>query len=348
MEAHEFPDILVAILYHSKLEGDFLRMLKSLSNVGPQNHIILLFIDNYSKDGAHELCKSWVEEHKDRYKGIIHVRARGNPVRLRNVAFKIGYEIGVKYLSFIESDVIVDENFIIREYELLEEYHKKGRNVISVSAVRYSPYENLDFIERCVTKWLKKRRMKDVEVFEGEAFNSGNCIIDLTKAFDVGYFDEDIVFIEDLDWGRRAVKKGFICLFDGRVQLLHMKKYSVRDLRKYFFRGALSEAKLFLKNGLMTAALRRVGYWCGLLLSAFIIGFTPIPFLILLGIGYGAYAWRTIGLGRLLLYPILMPVNVAKSVALGLAILYWLFRGDYSTEKVTVLDSEDWEIEYIK
>jgi hypothetical protein len=43
-----------------------------------------------------------------------------------------------------------------------------------------------------------------------------------------------------------------------------------------------------------------------------------------------------------------MPVNIAKSLALGLAMLYWFIKDGYSSEKVTVLDSEDWEVEYIK
>jgi GT2 family glycosyltransferase len=342
----EIPDVLVTVLYHSKLGGNFSKMLESLANVKPYNSIILLFIDNYSRDGAHDLVNLWIDRYGERYKGIIHVRAKGNPARLRNIALKLGYDIGVKYLSFIDSDVIVDESFLIREFELMKEYHRK--NVISVSAVRYTPYEYLDFFEKCITKWLRGRNTVNAGVFEGEAFNSGNCLIDLSKVPEVGWFDEDIVFIEDLDWGRRATRRGFVCLFDGRVQLLHMKKYSVKDLRKYFFKGALSEAKLFLKNRLAKAALRRISYWNGLFLSMLIVPITLIPFLILLGIGWGTYAMRSMGWGRLLLYPILTPVNIAKSLALGLAMLYWLIRGGYSTEKVTVLDSEDWEVEYIK
>jgi len=342
----KIPNVLVAVLYHSKLGGDFSKMLESLANVKPHDNIILLFIDNYSKDGARDLVNSWIERYGQRYKGIIHVRAKGNPVRLRNIALKLGHNIGVKYLSFLESDVIVDKDFLVREFELMEKYHQG--NVISVSAVRYSPYEYLDFFEKCITRWLRKGDVANVGVFKGEAFNSGNCLIDLSKVPEVGWFDEDVVFIEDLDWGRRATRRGFVCLFDGRVQLLHMKKYSIKDLRKYFFRGALSEAKLFLKNKLMKVALRRISYWGGFFFSMLMIPITPIPFLILLGIGWGTYAIRSRGWGRLLLYPILTPVNIAKSLALGLAILYWLIRGGYSTEKVTVLDSEDWEVEYIK
>lgn len=230
----KFPEVLVAILYHSKLEGVFSKMLESLARVRPHDRIILLFIDNYSRDGARELVKSWIEGHKHNYRSVIHVRAKGNPVRLRNIALKLAYSIGARYLSFIESDVEVDEDFLIREYNLLKEYQRR-RNVISVSAVRYTPYEYLDFFEKCITRWLRGKNICNAEVFEGEAFNSGNCLIDLSKVPEVGWFDEDIVFIEDLDWGRRAVRRGFACLFDGRVQLLHMKKYSVKDLRKYFF-----------------------------------------------------------------------------------------------------------------
>jgi GT2 family glycosyltransferase len=293
----EISDVLVAVLYHSKLGENFSKMLESLANIKPYSNIILLFIDNYSKDGAHDLVNSWIDRYGERYKGIIHVRARGNPVRLRNIALKLGYDIGVKYLSFIESDVIVDEDFLTREFKLMKEYQK---NVISVSAVRYTPYEYLDFFEKCITKWLRGRNTVNAGVFEGEAFNSGNCLIDLSKVPEVGWFDEDIVFIEDLDWGRRATRRGFVCLFDGRVQLLHMKKYSVKDLRKYFFKGALSEAKLFLKNRLAKAALRRISYWNGLFLSMLIIPYNVHTVFNSSGNWLGSLRYEVYGLGAII------------------------------------------------
>jgi hypothetical protein len=45
-----------------------------------------------------------------------------------------------------------------------------------------------------------------------------------------------------------------------------------------------------------------------------------------------------------LLYPVSMPFSVAKSVALTAAMLYWVLRGGYKTEKVTVLGEPDWEV----
>jgi len=53
----EISDVLVAVLYHSKLGENFSKMLESLANIKPYSSIILLFIDNYSRDGAHDSSK---------------------------------------------------------------------------------------------------------------------------------------------------------------------------------------------------------------------------------------------------------------------------------------------------
>ena len=225
----------------------------------------------------------------------------------------------------------------MREYPRVDQ-------VISVSAVRDEGFENLDWLERVRIRWLRSRREVLKGVFVGEAFNSGNCLIDLEKVREVGFFDEDVLFIEDLDWGRRATRKGFVCLFDGRVVIRHLKKHSLGEFRKYFFRGALSEAKLFLKNGLTRRALRSALYWDAVLAAALLAWFTPIPLIITVAVGYAAYFRRCVGLGRLLLYPITAPFSIARSVALTAAMLYWVLKGGYRSEKVTVLGEPDWEV----
>ena len=60
-------------------------------------------------------------------------------------------------------------------------------------------------------------------------FNTSACLIDLEAVKTVGFFDEDIAFIEDLDWGRRATRRGYLCLFDGTVILRHLRKYSLKE-----------------------------------------------------------------------------------------------------------------------
>jgi GT2 family glycosyltransferase len=195
--------------------------------------------------------------------------------------------------------------------------------VFSVSAVRDEGFENQDALEKIRIRWLKSRRGASREVTVGEACNSGNCLIDLDRVKDVGFFDEDVLFIEDLDWGRRATRKGYICLFDGRVVIRHLKKYSLNEFRKYFFKGALSESKLFLKNGIAWRALRSALYWDAVLAALLFSWFSPVPLALVVLLGFVTYFRRCVGLGRLLLYPVSMPFSVAKSVALtgGYALL---------------------------
>jgi hypothetical protein len=174
-------------------------------------------------------------------------------------------------------------------------------------------------------------------------FNTSACLIDLEAVKTVGFFDEDIAFIEDLDWGRRATRRGYLCLFDGTVILRHLRKYSLKEFKKYFFRGALSEAKLFLKNRIAGRAVRSALYWDVVLASTLLTWISPIPLAMAVAVGFAEYFRRTVGLGRLLPYPITAPFAVAKSVALTAAMLYWLLRDDFNTEKVTVLGEPDWE-----
>jgi hypothetical protein len=108
--------------------------------------------------------------------------------------------------------------------------------------------------------------------------------------------------------------------------------------------GALSEAKLFLKNGIAWRTLRSALYWDTVLAALLLSWFNPVPLALVVLLGFVTYFRRCVGLGRLLLYPVSMPFSVAKSVALTAAMLYWVLRGGYKTEKVTVLGEPDWEV----
>jgi GT2 family glycosyltransferase len=340
----ELPVICVCMLYHTLKGGSLVEALRSVDQLDyPKERLVLMMIDNHSVDGAFEYVRDWLEVRREKYMRVVHIRAKGTVPRLRNIGLLTALNMGVKYFSFIESDVIVDKEFLKRLLGVLKEY-SGGRMVFSVSAVRDEGFENQDALEKIRIRWLKSRRGVSREVTVGEACNSGNCLIDLDRVKDVGFFDEDVLFIEDLDWGRRATRKGYICLFDGRVVIRHLKKYSLKEFRKYFFKGALSESKLFLKNGIAWRAFRSVLYWDAVLVALLFSWFSPVPLGLVVLLGFVTYFRRCVGLGRLLLYPVSMPFSVAKSVALTGAMLYWVLRGGYRTEKVTVLGEPDWEV----
>jgi GT2 family glycosyltransferase len=340
----EPPVICVCMLYHTLKGGSLVEALRSVDQLDyPKERLVLMMIDNYSVDGAFEYVRDWLEARREKYMRVVHIRAKGTVPRLRNIGLLTALNMGIKYFSFIESDVIVDKEFLKRLLGVLKEY-SGGRMVFSVSAVRDEGFENQDALEKIRIRWLKSRRGASREVTVGEACNSGNCLIDLYRVKDVGFFDEDVLFIEDLDWGRRATRKGYICLFDGRVVIRHLKKYSLKEFRKYFFKGALSEAKLFLKNGIAWRAFRSALYWDAVLAALLFSWFSPVPLALVVLLGFVTYFRRCVGLGRLLLYPVSMPFSVAKSVALTAAMLYWVLRGGYKTEKVTVLGEPDWEV----
>ncbi len=341
----EEPLVCLCTIYHTIRGGVLRSVLDSIERLDyPKDKIVLLMIDNYSRDGAYDLVRGWLLERTENHLGVIHIRARGNPARLRNIALRTALDLGIRFFAFIESDILVDKDFLRRALRTVKE-HNGPKPVFSVSMVCDVGYENLDWLEKLRVRWLKSRS-KSVkgEVFEGEACNTSACLIDLERVREVGFFDEDIWFIEDLDWGRRATRKGYSCLFDSRIVLTHLRRYSLREFRKYFMRGALSEAKLFLKNGIALRALRSALYWDTVLAAALLAWFTPIPLIITVAVGYAAYFRRCVGLGRLLLYPVTAPFSIARSVALTAAMLYWVLKGGYRSEKVTVLGEPDWEV----
>jgi GT2 family glycosyltransferase len=332
------------MLYHTLKGGSLVEALRSVDQLDyPKERLVLMMIDNYSVDGAFEYVRDWLEARREKYMRVVHIRAKGTVPRLRNIGLLTALNMSIKYFSFIESDVIVDKEFLKRLLGVLKEY-SGGRMVFSVSAVRKEDSRDLDWLERRRTKWMKARKSNAKAVTIGEACITSACLVDLDRVRDIGFFDEDIMFIHDLDWGRRATRKGYVCLFDGRIVLRHLRKYSLREFRKYFFMGALSEAKLFLKNGIAWRALRSALYWDAVLAALLFSWFSPIPLALVVLLGFVTYFRRCVGLGRLLLYPVSMPFSVAKSVALTAAMLYWVLRGGYKTEKVTVLGEPDWEV----
>jgi GT2 family glycosyltransferase len=340
----EPPVICVCMLYHSLKGGVLVEALKSVEQLDyPRDRLMLLLVDNYSRDGAFEYVRGWLDGRRWAYLRVVHVRARGAPARLRNIGLLIALKADIKYFSFIDSDIIADPLLLRRLLSVMRGYSSIGP-VFSVSSVWDVGFDNLDWLERLRVRWMKARKGGVQAVSVGEAVNTAACLIHLDKVKKVGFFDEDILFIEDLDWGRRATRKGFVCLFDKRVVLRHLRKYSLREFRKYFFKGALSEAKLFLKNGIAWRAVRSALYWDAVLAALLFSWFTPVPLALVVLLGFVTYFRRCVGLGRLLLYPVSMPFSVAKSVALTGAMLYWVLRGGYKTEKVTVLGEPDWEV----
>jgi hypothetical protein len=72
------------------------------------------------------------------------------------------------------------------------------------------------------------------------------------------------------------------------------------SLGSIFSKGALSEAKLFLKNGIAWRALRSALYWDAVLATLLFSWFSPVPLALVVLLGFVTYFRRCVGLGRLL------------------------------------------------
>jgi len=86
----DLPPICVCMLYHSMGRGSLEEALKSVDSLDyPKERLMLVMIDNYSRDGAFDYVKNWLEARKERYMGVIHIRAKGSVPRLRNIGMLV-------------------------------------------------------------------------------------------------------------------------------------------------------------------------------------------------------------------------------------------------------------------
>ncbi len=106
------PVVCLSTICHT-LRGDVLRsVLDSIERLDyPKDKIVLLMIDNYSRDGAYDMVRRWLLDRAENYLGVIHMRARGNPARLRNIALRTAFELGIRFFAFVDSDILVDKDF---------------------------------------------------------------------------------------------------------------------------------------------------------------------------------------------------------------------------------------------
>lgn len=90
----------------------------------------------------------------------------------------------------------------------------------------YGPFHLSDYEKGCEVEWL-----------------SGACLMFRRDLFDeIGPLDENMPFgVEDMDYGRRALKAGFVNCFVPEAQLMHFKGGTIKD-------GRFGKQKAFLRE----------------------------------------------------------------------------------------------------
>jgi GT2 family glycosyltransferase len=154
----------------------------------------------------------------------------------------------------------------------------------------------------------------------------GATMIKLSYISIVGYFDEEIPYIEDLNLTRRATNMGFKIIVDPQVQLLHDKRMSTFQWLKVTLKIGKSEVKNMLRVGTWKNEMRSFLYWFLLLFSIPLIIMQPLFFIFLFTLGWIIYATRFKGLGKIIGFPIMAIYRITRLIGIIIGLISYFLE----------------------
>jgi GT2 family glycosyltransferase len=234
--------------------------------------------------------------------------------------------MGHKYLIFVDSDIILTSDSLRRLLDIYEKREDRD-SIFAISFPYVTPINRLDLIWKIRIKYEYPYLLINKGILSLETVGVSATLINLTLVPKVGFFDEDIPLIEDLDYIRRATKLGYKALCDTNNPLLHDKYVrTLPFLKQILFKQGKPEAKLLLKHGLLKKAIRGLIYWNLLLFSIPFIIISPIPFLFLFIIGYTTYAFRLRGWGKIIGFPIIAIYRMALNLSIFYGLIFFIVK----------------------
>ncbi|RLE85338.1 MAG: hypothetical protein DRJ67_09030 [Thermoprotei archaeon] len=321
----DLPEVAVAMLYHSKLGCVLGEALEAIYRQDyPKSKIHLILADNMSRDDAHAIVEKWLEKcRRAGYASITHVRVPGNVPHVRNVCLRIAISKGLKLLFFVDSDVILTPDSLRR---VVRTFLSSGDRVFVVALPYFIPLENDSLFVRVKVKYGKgpyRPLLRRDKPYEVPSIGMGATLINLDLIPVVGFFDEEIPYIEDLNLTRRAVRLGYKVLLDPRVQLLHKKRVTTLQSLKKVFQTGPSELLNIKRNRLYKEEVRSLTYWSAWLISLVLVPVSPVPLIALTALGWLVYSMRFRGWGKLVGYPVMAVYRVVRLLGMmwGLLVL---------------------------
>jgi len=183
-----------------------------LSQDFPLNKVELVIVDDGSKDNTQNIIRDFVKIHKDKFydvKIIIHDKNYGVS-RARNDGIKANKG---EYILILDHDVIMPSITIKALLEYLESVDKKVGAVIPL----HKP-----LCGNILTRWeykIRKGRISKTNVITSCALMRKQ----LTN--EIGLYDESLgppfTIYEDIEYGARALSKGYEIHIIGAVEVLH-------------------------------------------------------------------------------------------------------------------------------
>jgi len=178
--------------------------------------IELIYVDNGSTDGSREFLQS------SESKGLkMHVMEGGTIAGMRNWGAR---QSSGTYLSFIDSDCSVPENYFTEAIEVL-----RSTGAAATGCEIHVPEQ---------PHWLEAA-WHDLHYFGRDRFvpylNSGNFFVSRSAFQAVGGFREDMVTGEDAEIGQRLVLAGHRIFASPRVKAIHLG--NPKSIREFYRRN---------------------------------------------------------------------------------------------------------------
>jgi len=321
-------EVVIALLYHKGRSEVLSKVLSSISNLEKdESNIGLILVNNNADELTEKVVNEWLNTHKKDFKDIVHVKLGGNVPSLRNFCLKKAIELKYDYIFFVDSDVILTKDSLQRLLNVFE--RGDGDEIFASSLPYFVPIDKDTLFVRVRMKYGKGSLApleQTKQPYVVPSIGMGATLINLSLIPKVGFFDEEIPYIEDLNLTRRATNAGYKIILDPSVQLVHDKKVgTIEWLKKTYELGEI-EFKNMIKIGTWKSELRGIIYWSAYLFSLFLVVITPIPFILLFLIGYVQYVNKFNGIGKIIGFPILSIYKIVRTMGIIKGSVLYFFK----------------------
>jgi len=162
---------------------------------------------------------------------------RGGAGRARNK----GAELATgDVLFFTDADVVLPGDTL----DLLKKAFERERAdcVVGVFSSE-NPYQ--DFFSQYKSLYCN---FKYQHLAGGPAFNTAVAALPKRIFVELNGFNETLAAAEDNDFGDRLFKKGFRCVIEHRLEILHLKEFTLKSLLMNDFKKSLALAQMFFRH----------------------------------------------------------------------------------------------------
>lgn len=261
---HENNKRIAVIILNYKVPNLVIDCLKSIKNQLEKNKDLIIIVDNNSKDGSVKKISKFVNKNSlNKFTKFLELPYNmGFPVA-NNKAIK---KFKANYYLLLNSDTIVRPNTIKLLFKRLKNDEKIGIIAPQMEWPDGTPQLNNRRFLNPISEFISASRTgKITELFkkydvilpiskeeEFAGWISFGCVLIKKEVIEsVGLLEEYFLYMDDIDYCRRAWKKGWQVLYYPKARVIHLKggvtkkdSWNIKRKPKYLYE---SRAKYFAK-----------------------------------------------------------------------------------------------------